>query len=79
MLFTHIYLKIVVLGIDLGKNVCSVVGLDVSGDCGPMSAGPEGYAHRLVAKLLAGVMAWRHVAAATILVACSQLRDTTFD
>ena len=62
-------MRIAVLGIDLGKNVCSVVGLDCIRRRGPTSAGPEGYAHRPGRKTAElALSAWRHVAAPIILV-----------
>ena len=43
-------MKIAVLGIDLGKNVCSVVGPGLIRRCGPTSAGPEDTLIDLVGK-----------------------------
>jgi transposase len=40
-------MKIAVVGIDLGKNVCSVVGLDASDAVVPAAAGSAGHANRL--------------------------------
>ena len=37
-------MKIAVLGIDLGKNVCSVVGLDASGDANNCSVTAAAFA-----------------------------------
>ena len=72
-------MKIAVLGIDLGKNVCSVVGLDLSGAVVLRRRVRRDTLIDLVAKLPSCIVGMRHVAALIILVACSQLRGTTFD
>ena len=66
-------MKIAVLGIDLGKNVCSVVGLDPSGAVVLRRRVRRDTLIDLVANCQVALSAWRHVAAPIILVACSQL------
>ena len=66
-------MKIAVLGIDLGKNVCSVVGLDRSGAVVLRRRVRRDTLIDLVGKTAdVALSAWRHVAAPIILVACSQ-------
>ena len=71
-------MKIAVLGIDLGKNVCSVVGLDSSGAVVLRRRVRRDTLIDLVAKLPSCIVGMEAVAAPIILVACSQLRDMTF-
>ena len=56
-------MKIAVLGIDLGKNVCSVVGLDSSGAVVLRRRVRRDTLIDLVAKLPSALSAWRPVAA----------------
>ena len=71
-------MKIAVLGIDLGKNVCSVVGLDSSGAVVLRRRVRRIRSSTWSQNCRVALSAWRHVAAPIILVACLQLRDMTF-
>ena len=70
-------IAIAVLGIDLGKNVCSVVGLDTSGAVVLRRRVRRDTLIDLTARL--ALSAWRHVAGRIILAACFELRATAFD
>ena len=72
-------MDISVLGVDLGKNVCSVVGLDASG-AGILAHAPQGKARdpncsggKAPLRALSG---WRPVAGLIISAACSPPADT---
>jgi len=72
-------MKIAVVGIDLGKNVCSVVGLDASGAVILRRRVRRDTLIDLVAKLPACIVGMEACCGRIILAACSQLRDTAFD
>src|SRR5881392_3663556 len=72
-------MKIAVLGIDLGKNVCSVVGLDASGAVVLRRRVRRDTLIDLVAKLPVCIVGMEAVAAPITLLDCSQLWDTTSD
>ena len=69
-------MQIAVLGIDLGKNSCSVVGLDASGRVVLRRRLHRDGVIRLAAGLPRCVMRWRPAAGRTISVACCGARAT---
>ena len=71
-------MDISVLGVDLGKNVCSVVGLDASGAVVMRRKVRRETLIALAEKLPPCVVGWRPAAGLIISVACSPPTATTF-
>ena len=69
-------MQIAVLGIDLGKNSCSVVGLDASGRVVLRRRMHREGVVKLAAGLPAASWRWRRAAARTTLAACCVTRAT---
>jgi hypothetical protein len=72
-------MDIAVLGVDLGKNVCSVVGLDASGAVIMRRKVRRETLIALAEKLPACVVGWRPAAALITLAGCSPLMVTRSD
>jgi len=72
-------MDIAVLGVDLGKNVCSVVGLDPSGAVVMRRKVRRETLIGLAEKLLRASSEWRPAAALITLAGCSPLMVTTSD
>ncbi len=70
--------KVSVLGIDIGKNICSLVGLDAAGTVVMRRRATRETLIGLAANLPACVVAWRHAAALTIWGGSSRLMATRF-
>ena len=71
-------MDISVLGVDLGKNVCSVVGLDASGAVVMRRKVRRETLIALAEKLPRALSGWRPAAGLIISVACSPPTATTF-
>lgn len=72
-------MEIAVLGIDLGKNACSLVGLDEVGRVVVRRrVRREGLESGLSAACRGALWRWRRAAARTISGACSAARVTRF-
>ena len=67
-------MKVSVLGIDLGKTVCSIVGFDASGAVVLRRRAKRETLIGLAAKLLPASSPWRPAVAAITLAGCSQPR-----
>ena len=70
-------MRISVLGVDLGKNVCSVVGLDASGAVVLRRRAKRETVIALAAKFRLASWRWRPAAAPIISAACLPLTTTT--
>jgi hypothetical protein len=69
-------MSIVILGIDLGKNSCSIVGVDAAGAVVVRRSMRCQTLIDYVTKLPACVVRWRRAAAPIIWVACLSRRGT---
>jgi hypothetical protein len=70
-------MRIAVLGVDLGKNVCSLVGLNASGAVVLRRRAKRETVIALAAKLSPCIWGWRRAAAPTILAASPPLTGMT--
>ena len=70
-------MAIVILRIDLGKNLCSVVGLDENGAVVLRRSMRRNSVFDFTAKLPTCVMRWKPAAARTISASCWRRKGTT--